>query len=137
MTEYNLDLFKEIYEQIKDPAKLDMGSWEGTSVCGTTRCVAGWAVHLTTGEPIMGNGATLSYTWHPSVEALSRRLLGDARYSLSRIGGALLGLDRDQASVLFYSQNEEALAVVKAFAEEKVQLAEGLLDYMIEQCRED
>lgn len=137
MTEYNLDLFKEIYEQIKDPAKLDMGSWEGTSVCGTTRCVAGWAVHLTTGEPIRGDGATLSYTWHPSVEELGRSLLGGANYSLVRIGGALLGLDHDQASALFYSENEEALAVVKAFAEEKFLLAEGLLDDMIERGRED
>jgi len=42
----NTDLFRKIHDQITThPESHDQGDWE--SPCGTTRCVAGWALHLT------------------------------------------------------------------------------------------
>jgi hypothetical protein len=51
----NTELFKKIHEVVSaNPQRHDQATWEGQSVgdCGTTRCVAGWAVHLATGQKV-------------------------------------------------------------------------------------
>lgn len=59
----NTELFKKINDII-NPVRddtgrravnfgvFDMCTWEDGTGCGTTRCVAGWAVHLATGTPL-------------------------------------------------------------------------------------
>lgn len=47
MTERNTDLFFAIAEQIeRQPASYYQGTWGRRSACGTTACIAGWAVQL-------------------------------------------------------------------------------------------
>lgn len=42
----NRELFEKIHVQATDhPETFDRNSWE--SSCGTTRCLAGWAIHFT------------------------------------------------------------------------------------------
>ena len=114
----NRELFQKIHEIISaHPEQHDQGSWEGTRGpdCGTTRCVAGWAVFLTTGEPltrstntgIMGNSLA------------TQELLRENDWeSIPEAGRRLLGLNEDVACSLFYdASNEEARAAVKAFSE--------------------
>ena len=47
MPELNIPLFQKIHAQItRDPGSHDQGSWEAVGECGTTRCIAGWALHF-------------------------------------------------------------------------------------------
>ena len=51
LTEDQILLRKQVFHQIEsEPGVLDMGTWEcfapSYSACKTTRCLAGWAVHL-------------------------------------------------------------------------------------------
>lgn len=110
----NRELFQKIDKVFTEhPEWHDQSSWE--SRCGTTRCVAGWAIHLTTGKPLYTapDGATR----HPSVSAMARRLGLPARVSLSDLGAELLGLDdRERYALFHYADNDEAREVVAAGA---------------------
>ena len=121
----NTELFRQINEIISArPEKHDQATWESQSPreCGTARCVAGWAVYLTTGEPLLswqpGEDIRLSdatvelahdkgvYVEHP----------GDS-VTIPRLAAKLLGLTRDEAASLFYSDDLPARwAVEKAAA---------------------
>lgn len=114
----NQELFAKIAEVINDrPHEFDMHSWENDRdpVCGTTRCVAGWAIHFETGgQPLYArladglNGISLP------VRKLADRLgeLVDFR----DLGARLLDIDDGDASILFYADNERARQVVDLFA---------------------
>lgn len=87
----NTELFQQIHDIITaQPEGFNMDAWEYTNSCGTTRCVAGWAVHLTTGEPLFAVDASGFTNIHPSVEALADELDVDADISI--VAGELLGL---------------------------------------------
>lgn len=115
----NTELFKKINDVVSvDPyGRLDMSIWEDET-CGTTRCVAGWAISLTTGQPltITGPGGVRQ---HPSVLELAARLgvavttdgHGRSWASFESLAAKLLHLasaDRD----LFYSSGDTALEFV-------------------------
>ena len=71
-------------EVLPDPAKLDMGKWHGESRgCGTSHCIAGWAVHLEPG----------GYDLEKKVG------------STHKAGNILLGVE---ASKLFFLKDDEA-----------------------------
>lgn len=103
----NTELFRKINDIIQPrPGKLFMGNWEEGTGCGTTRCVAGWAIYLETGAPLYDlHSGELS----PETRALAERL--NVADDIEIIGGALLGLDVDQRQ-LFYVDNDEALMAV-------------------------
>lgn len=109
----NAELFEKINEVLTEHPELhDQESWENT--CRTTRCVAGWAIHLTTGEPLYA--ATEIH--HPSVLELAEQL-GLPRHSgFSRIAAKLLGLGEHGRVALFhYCDDLEAReAVARAAA---------------------
>lgn len=133
----NTELFQKIHEVISPrPDLLRMHDWEsidGSGECGTTRCIAGWAVHLTTGEPLFhlvpdGDGLEME---HPSVLALSDRLgLGPLdRRNFEMIGARLLGLDTDTARVVFYDADDDrAREFVRLAAAGEDDAALGLLE---------
>lgn len=109
----NRELFQKIHEVITlHPEQHDQGTWEESDpTCGTTRCVAGWAVTLTTGKPVYGKGEAL----HPATLALGKR---PGIPSVPSIAGELLGLSDVVAWDLFYrTSNDKARDVVRAFAE--------------------
>ncbi|QMP84435.1 hypothetical protein HUN42_00057 [Streptomyces phage Dagobah] len=106
----NRELFQKIHEVITlHPEQHDQSVWEEPDpTCGTTRCVAGWAITLTTGKPVYGKG----YVLHPATLALGKRP------GVPSIAGELLGLNDAEADVLFYrTGSDKARDVVKAFAE--------------------
>lgn len=107
----NTALFGQINDIIAaEPRKLSMDSWEG-SPCGTTRCMAGWAVHLTTGKPLYDDGGE----HHPSVRELAERLGVDDDFE--EIGAALLDLDPDDAAVIFYVDSERGAEFIRLAAQ--------------------
>lgn len=140
---YNVELFRRINEVISArPEEHDQSTWESTSVetsCGTTRCVAGWAIHLTTGEKVFHWDPDLTFIEvSPSVRALAAehgiRGNGDQE-GMSLIPGlaaSLLGLSQAQADVLFYAGNEKALTCVELAADGNLYGFERALD-LIEQ----
>jgi hypothetical protein len=108
----NRELFKKIDDIItSDPTRLDMGSWEdSTPECGTTRCIAGWAVHFASNP---GEGA-----WETRVRLADE--LDLAGPSWMRVGARLLGLDEHDADALFlqYGEAEAVEALRKLAADE-------------------
>ncbi len=117
MPELNTELFKKIHKQITEhPEAHDQGSWEGKRpACGTTRCVAGWALHFATdgAEVFHRNEYSVVDAFSPEVEALAERL-GVRMGSLhpGQIARPLLGLTGQEAAGLFYADDEQALTLV-------------------------
>lgn len=117
----NTELFKKIHDQItSEPDGFDMNTWEGPgAACGTTRCVAGWAIYFATGSPLYGYSGAGA---HPKVVELARDLgvkvyPGDSVNfeDFGDLGAKLLGLegfDRD----LFYASEEVAARFVQLAA---------------------
>lgn len=119
----NTELFKKIYETIApdgmvDEGAFDMDTWEGEpeASCGTTRCVAGWAIHFASGgsrlysEDLSSPQPVVDLAdWHDVLSA-------SGVVDFDRLGAALLGLDRDEKS-LFYVDEERALQFVRLAAQ--------------------
>ncbi len=100
----NTELFKKIDDIISaDPGKLEMATWEG--FCGTTRCVAGWAVYLTTGEPLYDGDEVSSAT-----KGLLQRYGSSSISDFTKTGAALLGLNLQDAEELFLASSGETAA---------------------------
>lgn len=87
----NTELFAKIRDMIREhPERHDQSTWESQSVtgeCGTARCVAGWAVTLTTGKPV--------YSWRPGEEIR----LSDATIDLAHDKGVYMEDPHDSAAV--------------------------------------
>lgn len=124
----NRELFQKIHDIItaENGAGFEMSNWEtprSRSDCQTTRCVAGWAVHLETGaglyEPTHSPGDSLRPT--PETMALADRLRSEGVQvvgydDFEKMGAHLLGLNHDQRH-LFYTTNDLAARFVEAAAE--------------------
>jgi len=98
----NRELFQKINEVIETPegvlsGNFAMDTWEdGHAECGTTRCVAGWAIHLTTNAPLhAGTG------FHPSVTRLAESM-GLQQVDFEEMGARLLDLTKSDRW-LFYT----------------------------------
>ena len=121
----NTELFAKIRDMIREhPEQHDQSAWESQPVdeCGTTRCVAGWAVYLEAGAPLLTSDSGVYLT--PEVEALGLRLglvrggFEDDLDMIPVIAQRLLGLDDRQAHQLFYRMNnQQALEQVERYAE--------------------
>jgi hypothetical protein len=95
-----------VYAQISGhPDSFDMGSYEDDSFCGTTRCIAGWAVHLA-GAP------ACSYLSVDQIHAIAIRVLG---LTSSEYGSDTF---TEVPDALFYTGNQDALERMRQFAEE-------------------
>jgi hypothetical protein len=120
-------LAKKILAQVESqPESLYMGLWEEfdnhfrvdwknnpdeiAPGCGTTRCIAGWAVHFASNP---GEGA-----WETRVRLADE--LDLAGPSWMRVGARLLGLDEHDADALFlqYGEAEAVEALRKLAADE-------------------
>ena len=105
----NQELFAKIAKIIDDkPHEFAMDSWE--NACNTTRCVAGWAVHLEIGESLYDSYGGLT----GAVRALARRL--DVPADVQWIAVELLDLDPILADELFFTDNDTARQAVDLFA---------------------
>lgn len=125
----NTELFKKIDDRISIEGNLDMAAWEDSPatrdddspVCGTTRCVAGWAVYETTGKELYRpeggfSDETIALAkerggWREDDEEEARGGWVDFEV----LGLALLGLGAEDRE-LFYGSEELAGRVVALFA---------------------
>lgn len=128
----NTDMFKRIQDIIiSSPEKHDQHYFEAGNGCGTTRCVAGWAIHLWG----LDNGITGTlgdvreeYIDSVGVDAIveSQNIEVSDHSSIvvrdwidaEHIGARILGLDGDQGYSLFFNlDNDDALRMVKEYAQ--------------------
>lgn len=133
---YNIELFKRVYETIKVEGDdyewrdlFNMSSWEDipfAESCGTTRCVAGWAIYLETGERVFSKDGWLSEKTLDLAGQLGLDL-GARNTRVDLVAASLLGLNKWQSNILFLTAEWYALKIVKAFAEDRVPDAESLL----------
>lgn len=96
MPEINRELFQKIYDQISQhPETHWQGWWETTeNACGTTRCVAGWAVHFqNTEQDTYSTCCDLGYNGNHEIA-----------------GRELLGLTNEEAYELFYMTTDAQAA---------------------------
>lgn len=118
----NAELFAKIRDVIKaNPEGHEQSVFEDDA-CGTTRCVAGWAIYLETGAPLFTSDPGVCLT--PEVRDLEGRLglervqFEDDLDMVPVIAQKLLGLSERQAHQLFYEMsNGRALELVERYAE--------------------
>lgn len=133
---FNTELFRKIHEVIA-PAPgviawdlFNMSTWEdGDNSCGTTRCVAGWAIHYATdGAPLYNP----SGTGHSAAVVNLAIRLGAGRYNddtvdLEDLGAKILGLEGSDRQ-LFYVDEERAVDFVLLAAQGREDEASEVLD---------
>lgn len=122
---FNTPLFKKIREIISvKPELFDMASFEngGNSECGTTRCIAGWAIHLETGEPLYDDEGDFTAPVHELADRLG------VRADPEDLGRELLGLSRSEAARLFYIDDEAGTRFVELAAQGREAEALEVLD---------
>lgn len=97
------ELAQKILKQITEhPETHDQGSWVNAfNECGTTYCIAGWAVAFNSRQ-----GGAEPGDLSDTRRALARELNTISAWSI--LGQELLDLDDDDAELLFYSTDEEA-----------------------------
>ncbi|MFF5973674.1 hypothetical protein ACFY7C_19315 [Streptomyces sp. NPDC012769] len=98
---YNTDLMLQVRNQIRmEPERHRQAAFE--SFCGTTRCIAGWAIFIATGQQVdVACNLGTSYWQHPET-----------------VGAKLLGLNEKEAGAIFYELDEgKALAKLDALIE--------------------
>lgn len=112
----NIELFRRVEEQLDlHPELHDQDSWEGSGECGTTRCVAGWAIYLATGANLYGPDLRPSTGFKAALYDRGIPLDIEAPFNL---GQELLGLDEDQATELFHAPgNSAAITLVRYYAQ--------------------
>ena len=106
--EYGAKTAQAVLELIRlHPRMFNMREWIfsrfnllDASQCGTTLCVAGWAQWLHEGR-VIENGEDFDLTWEDEVDVKA------AEY---------LGIDRETAGELFYSDAETAVAALEYLA---------------------
>lgn len=105
MSKYNVDLMLAVREQITShPETHSQEMWGLRTECGTTYCIAGWAVQLA-GEQLVWEGREAAY--------IARH--GEYGYVISVHTAARehLGLDRDESCDLFRGSLSQADALAK------------------------
>lgn len=116
----NTELFQKIDDIIQVfPGAFHMGTWEGTSPsgCGTTRCIAGWAVYFALEEQDLFESPDSPFPSEALIRLAERH---DARtgsgVDFDKLGRELLGLEAGQG-YLFYVDNERAVQLVALAAD--------------------
>lgn len=104
----NIEMFKRIENIIiANPEMHSQLEYEYEDSCGTTRCIAGWAIHLWGQD----NGRTGSL-WQ-----IRHAWSGGRLSSSHEAGQRILGLTPQEADELFYCMdNERALEMVQQYA---------------------
>ncbi len=109
MSEYNEPLFRKILTMIKHAKSLwNQETFRQNSYgssCGTTCCIAGWAVTLTHGEyvPITDQESPYSGTWVlPG---------GYGNFNMETEGKNLLGLTWNEVDKIFYYITDDSVLV--------------------------
>lgn len=116
----NTELFRKILAKVEaEPQAFDMSTWEAfpAPACGTTRCIAGWAVYLETGVPLYqmtSDGFDVS----PESKALAVRLgFEDGEFvETSWLAARLLDLSPGLAN-MFYLGNGNGLTALRLAAQ--------------------
>lgn len=89
--------------ELAQPDSFDMASWETPTGCGTTRCIAGWAIYDEIGGPIWDRND--GYT--PEFLAFMREKDpaggGEITEFPVEVAGDLLGLTEEQYMSLFFA----------------------------------
>lgn len=130
--EVNQDLFGRVDKQISsEPEWFNMNSWEQlvtqhhvnigeATACGTTRCVAGWAIHMTHVDRYGETNLPLRDMLH---DLTGKVATGDAANptieeseGYQEYGARILGLTYSEAGRLFYAPPELARSLVHAYA---------------------
>jgi hypothetical protein len=116
----NTELFQKVDESVQ-LGLLGMHAWEANPACGTTRCMAGWAIHHTTGQPLYTRDAEQ----HPSVWTLAASL--GVPDSFEILAAKLLGLTAQEASEVFYLTDREGAEFIRLAAQGRDDEARALL----------
>jgi len=105
---YNTDLMIEIRNQITNhPETHNQKSWGSRTDCGTTHCIAGWAIVL--------SGVELH--WQDCGDAVEVDCTAGGRCP-GRVAGDLLGLDWGEWGQLFYEDySDDALELLDRMIE--------------------
>lgn len=108
----NTELFKKVQAAI-EPENFDMSTWERkrpsyspTHSCKTTRCLAGWGIHLTTNAPVYAWRKRDGWEEIVEVSPETHQLALDLGVSddIPQIAGKLFGLTADEENVFYLAE---------------------------------
>lgn len=106
----NVDLMLQVREQItSNPETHDQDTWITKSECGTTACIAGWAVLFSSDESKL--------TWTTDVVGDEHCLFVTERY-IKHVARDALGLTTWEAENLFFANPDYALTLLDRYIEE-------------------
>lgn len=123
----NQELFKKVHDVISaTPRDLEMSTWEEPeNQCGTTRCVAGWAIFLTTGKPLYTPESNYMRMDPSVLELAGPTVTRDQDVKFEQIGADLLDLQFNECW-LFYADSGIAREFVRLASEGKFDEARAL-----------
>lgn len=119
MSDINVPLMRKTLEFITEhPDQHDQDHWGLRTECGTTACMAGWAVQLAGGELIFGTAGEAQKCLHPE-DGLRR-----TEYAAQD----LLNLTSHQANEMFWSANtiSDLWAMAERFTDGEIIAPDGL-----------
>lgn len=103
----NVPLMRKVLEHITEhPEEHDQGVWAEKTPCGTTYCMAGHTV-LMAGHEIAWSGGPTDVSNEDGADHVTKSVVtpdGLTNY-IPYVAARELGLDRDQASMLFYDSS--------------------------------
>lgn len=112
-SKYNVDLMLEVKHAIEnDPSAHDQQYWVRYRSCGTTMCIAGWAVHLAGNhefevESGHDDSLTVDYVRTPQGHTL-----------VPEVAAELLGMNEEEMFRIFWTQdNEVAMSMLDELIE--------------------
>lgn len=109
---YSWSSYVDEGDQFYNPAS---GEWEPVTECGTTYCIAGWAIHLAARK--LGLPPSLD-PWEEADAVRSATGVTLETY-YSETAARLLGLDEMEAGDLFHGDPEETLPLLRRLADEQ------------------
>lgn len=126
----NQALFKKVYNAISArPHEFDMDTWEEPEAgCGTTRCLAGWAIFETTGQPLWDpkwSFNKINSSVYDYAESLGISYERDSEVEFDVLGLNALGLNTTDAWV-FYTSRGKAREFARLASEGKFDEARAL-----------
>lgn len=89
--------------ELATPDSFDMISWETPGACGTTRCIAGWAIYDEIGGPIWDTNDEFTPAFLDFMRGADPTWEARTTEFPVEVAGDLLGLTEEQYMALFFT----------------------------------
>lgn len=117
----NIELAEKVLKQVTEhPETHNQHEWGYRNSCGTSACLAGWAVYIAHPDAVVQWRTNPYDTSTDQVACSVVPLGGGQRFDIATLAAEALGLDEDDADELFLTlDNEEAIEMLSEWIKEE------------------